>query len=335
MKLIYLITFMILTSTVEAVGIGDPIRASDISALKNAINTKRVCYGIGNWSWSDSGIAPGLNIRAFHIQEIRNAVNDLYVKCASGACAPIGLGNVNPANRTWTDSSLSGQPIKATHINELNNTINAITCVATTYNWDIGATTSCNGGSGTWVTSSWGTCSGGNTGWLTGAWSSCSESCGDGIQTRSASCEYGINSGTQTRTVNCNFNSNSGTASRTVICKRSDGAVVTDSWCSGAKPATIVNCTPTNPTVCGTMPPTNQACTPPGNPSCGAAPMTSQTCNVQPCPGNNCPAGYNLVIESDGFLLCCTPEIIASFSGSGACDACHFGSSSCVNIPAN
>lgn len=48
--------------------------------------------------------------------------------------------------------------------------------------------------------------------WYTSGWSSCSNSCG------------------------------SGTQSRTVYCRRSDGAQVSDSYCSGSKPARSQNC---------------------------------------------------------------------------------------------
>ena len=267
-----------------AVNVGDPVRATDITNLRNNINSRRLCFGIGNWAWTDSALNPGDQIRTVHITDLRAALNNIYTQCGSGACAFVGLGSVTAANRSWTNPSLEGQAIRASHINELITTVNDVTCTATTYDWSTGPVGTCNGGSGTWVPSAWSTCVGGTTTWNIGGWSACSVSSGTGKQTRSVTCVHVSNSGTQTRTLTCQFNANSGTGTRTVTCLRSDGLEVADSYCTGPKPSTTANCTPTNPSVCGTPPSKTQACTQTGVASCSSAPATSQACTVnKPC----------------------------------------------------
>lgn len=263
-----------------AVNVGDAIRATDITSLRNNINSKRLCFGIGNWPWTDPALNPGHSIRTVHITELRGALNNIYTQCGSGACAYVGLGSVAAANRSWTNPSLIAQSIKATHINELITTVNNITCTATTYEWSVGPVGTCSGGSGVWVPTAWSTCVGGTTAWNIGAWSACSA----GTQTRSVTCGHVANSGTQNRTLTCQFNANSGTGPRTVTCLRSDGVVVADTYCTTTKPPTTASCTPTNPSVCGAAPSTTQACTKTGVASCSSAPASSQVCeNNRPC----------------------------------------------------
>lgn len=101
--------------------------------------------------------------------------------------------------------------------------------------------------------------------WETGSWTTCSASCGGGTQTRTVKCKRnddvyvadGLCSGTKPITSqSCNtqdcytYSWYSGSwswdsetcgysyGSRTVYCRRSDGAQVSDSYCSGSKPST-------------------------------------------------------------------------------------------------
>jgi hypothetical protein len=283
----FLIFFvMLVPQLLWAVSPGDPILASDITTIRNSVNAKRTCFGVIIQSWTNPSLEPGIPIRSAHILEIRTAIRDLYNRCHSGACASVGVGNVSAGNRAWTDPSLAGQPIKAIHINELITTINSMTCSATSYSWSIGAVTSCSGGSGNWVSSSWSTCNGGKTSWKTGPWGTCSATYGSGTQTRTAKCSYIPDSGTQSRTLTCKYTANSGTGSRSVKCVRSDGVVVADSYCPKPKPLATVQCTPSNPALCGARPATTRKCTPTTVASCSSAPSTTQTCEgigKRPC----------------------------------------------------
>ena len=111
-------------------------------------------------------------------------------------------------------------------------------------------------------------CSGAGT-WTPGAWGTCSNTCGTGTQTRTYTCVGGVcttpqpadDSQSCTNYSTCNFTWQSGswgtcsvtcgggTQTRTVVCKRSDGTTVSDSNCSGTKPASSQTC---NTTACAT-----------------------------------------------------------------------------------
>jgi hypothetical protein len=62
--------------------------------------------------FTDDPLTPGTVIKAQHILELRQAIDDIR--------AAAGLGAV-----TWTDSSLTGLNVKAVHINELRSNLNA------------------------------------------------------------------------------------------------------------------------------------------------------------------------------------------------------------------
>lgn len=125
-----------------------------------------------------------------------------------------------------------------------------------------------------WVTSEWSTCSGGAGNWSYGPWGTCEggrveykETCGGcnsfsdvyfqpegtcvkcgGHPACQESCSW---LGTKTREATCNATSNSGTQTRAVNCQN-QGAIVSDSNCSGLKPSSTQQCSPTGEDACGT-----------------------------------------------------------------------------------
>ncbi len=305
-KYFLIILFALFSSSVfawtETIQPGVIIKAVHVNELRNVINLKRTCYGLTPRTWIDDPVIGGTTIiKAAHIQEMRNAVNDIYTSCSAGLCTG-GSGVWTGANATWTDTNLSGLQMKATHILQLRNVLNTITCTPYTYAWLAGSTGACTGGSGTYSYSAWSACGGGYSYWRSENFGSCSASCGSGTRPYDYNCYYSPYSGTQTRSGSCNFNANSGTATRSVVCQRNDSTIVNDSYCSSTpKPPTTVACTPNNPAVCGS-PVLSQSCTP-GNGRCGGY-RTSQYCYLGAC----C-ASYSETVTQNFQARCdpCTP----------------------------
>jgi uncharacterized protein YkwD len=59
--------------TISDAGPGQPIRASHMTTLRNAINQARAALGIANVQWTDA-IVPGAMMRAAQIMELRDAL---------------------------------------------------------------------------------------------------------------------------------------------------------------------------------------------------------------------------------------------------------------------
>lgn len=239
------------------------VKGDHLQELRSLADQKRFDCGLPLKNWTDSIlISRQTPIKAVHIMELRQTVNEL----------------LNTA--TWTDSVLvKGLVIKKIHFQELKSQLNLIECPS----WKILSTGACTGGSGNWVYSPWGNCSGGSTSYLYGAWGVCSATCGGGSQTRSyTTCSWNANSGQESRNATCEFNENSGSQMRSVACQKG-GVTLPDNKCVGAKPSTVISCTPSNSSVCGVKGELTQSCTPTtSNPVCGT-PVTAQTCNTQSC----------------------------------------------------
>lgn len=239
------------------------VKGEHLQELRVLANQKRFDCGLTPQVWTDPILLYRQTpIKAVHILELRQTVNELV------------------STVIWTDPLLNkGYTIKKIHFQELKDQLNNIECPS----WKILSTGSCTGGSGAWTYSSWGSCDGGSAAYTYGAWGSCSATCGGGSQSRSySSCSWSMNSGQQSRSASCEFNENSGSQMRGVACQKG-GVTLPDSKCVGPKPSTTINCTPTNPSVCGTKGALTQNCTPStGVPVCGT-PVTSQSCNTQSC----------------------------------------------------
>ncbi len=203
-------------------------------------NVVKICKSIG-WSRFDS-IAPSGG--DFSIPSSTNLTSvTLSITCptdnASDASeiemyiSGTGLSSGGNVWETCTTSKgvvlTSGDGIKNVTVkfrdktgNETGIVSRSSTYTATTYSW---------------YTGEYGSCSA-NPAW--GVWHPCSVFCGGGIQHR-------------------NCYDTIGTKTRTVYCRRSDGSSVSDSYCSGSKPASSTSC--------------SGSCVGP----------SSQTCNTLPC----------------------------------------------------
>ena len=96
--------------TDDPLAAGVNIRAIHITELRDAINQARVRAGIGNASWAES-VTTGVTVKASHITEMRSRLAE--------ARSALGLSAA-----TYTDSGLaSGFLIKAVHIQELRDRV--------------------------------------------------------------------------------------------------------------------------------------------------------------------------------------------------------------------
>jgi hypothetical protein len=176
-----------------------------------------------------------------------------------------------------------------------------------------------------WQAGSWGVCGGGSGTWSYSAWLPTS---GCGVVP-------------QSRTGGCGADTDSGTQARTVGCVRSDGTSVSETLCSGARPATSESCTPASGFSCGAQEATT-----------GSAVLTD-TCSYNwaaspwSAPSNTCSAGATQTrtlscLRSDGATVGdvnCNPaqkpsasQSVSDFSGctyswfAGGFGACSGGS---------
>jgi hypothetical protein len=84
------------------------VKAAHISELRQQIDSGRLIWGLGLFSWSDPTLTVGVTaVRAQHVLELRHALADIYI--TAGAPSP-----------TYTDPELTaGMIVKAVHISEL------------------------------------------------------------------------------------------------------------------------------------------------------------------------------------------------------------------------
>lgn len=251
-----------------------------------------LCLGqlFANEPWADP-LNSKTPIKGAHILEMRLRLH------AKQACLLVPL-------TSFTDVTLGlGMPVKAIHIQELRQKIDALGAL--------------------WVVSDWGSCTGGSGAWSSSAWGACSAACAGGTQNRTYQCLFSTNSGTQTRNAQCTFNALSGTQTRTVQC-RVDGVTVDDSLCATTpKPLAVQACTPNNPSLCGAMGALTQSCTPAGPAVC-SSPVTTQTCNTQSCCTDTAMTPYrtetNCRMEPNAFFACtfkyCDGEFVYPFYNS-------------------
>jgi hypothetical protein len=90
------------------------IRATDVTSLRDRINSVRGRFGLGAFSFTDANLT-GMPIKATHFLELRSALHDAYI--AAGQTAP-----------TFTDPALAVQQtfIRAVHLNELCSAVAAV-----------------------------------------------------------------------------------------------------------------------------------------------------------------------------------------------------------------
>ena len=90
------------------------IKAVHVIELRVRIDTLRMSRGLASFAWSDSTLVAGSQvIRAAHVAEMRTALDEAY----SAAEQP---------PPTYTDSTLTGAPVKAVHIAELRDAVVAL-----------------------------------------------------------------------------------------------------------------------------------------------------------------------------------------------------------------
>src|SRR2546426_3440195 len=60
---------------------GDIVMARDLTQLRTAVNDVRVRYGLAAYQWTDPVVTPQETIiKAVHVQELRQAIDDVYVR---------------------------------------------------------------------------------------------------------------------------------------------------------------------------------------------------------------------------------------------------------------
>jgi hypothetical protein len=71
----------------DAVLTGLPVRAIHFTELRDRIDLLRLALGIGPYSWTDPGLAPGFTVRAVHLLDLRAALEQAYAR--AGRALPV------------------------------------------------------------------------------------------------------------------------------------------------------------------------------------------------------------------------------------------------------
>ena len=103
------------TFTDWLIAAGMPVKAVDVTELRDATDFIRSVYGLATFAWTDPALIPARTpINAIHLVELRMALNEAYL--AVGRTPPI-----------YTDlSTAAGLIIKAIHMNELRAGLRAL-----------------------------------------------------------------------------------------------------------------------------------------------------------------------------------------------------------------
>lgn len=102
------------TQWTNEISSGSPIRAFDIQELREAIDCNRSAYGEGPYPWTDVPVTSTTPIRAVHFTEACTSIQGLWDKKTMGTL-PGWTGGVAPA---------TGSPILASHLNDLRSWVN-------------------------------------------------------------------------------------------------------------------------------------------------------------------------------------------------------------------
>jgi len=74
-------TFQYLGSTYATPARGDVVMAVDLTNLRSQVTAARSRYGLTPYQWTDPEIVPRETvIKAVHVQELRQAIDDVYVR---------------------------------------------------------------------------------------------------------------------------------------------------------------------------------------------------------------------------------------------------------------
>lgn len=89
------------------------VKVVHVQELRSAIDSLRSANSLAPFVWTDLLVAKSTTVRAAHVQELRSALDDVY--SAKSATLP-----------TYTDTALTGVPIKGQHIAELRSAVLAV-----------------------------------------------------------------------------------------------------------------------------------------------------------------------------------------------------------------
>ena len=99
--------------TDDTIVAGTAIKAVHVTELRERVNDLRRWAGLPPYSWTDPNIQPGVTpVKAVHLIQLRRALNEAYD--AAGLNRP-----------RYTEVVEAGIPIKAEHINELRRAVDA------------------------------------------------------------------------------------------------------------------------------------------------------------------------------------------------------------------
>lgn len=104
------------TSWTNPISPGTPIRAFDIQEVRNAINAERTALGWIKCPFTDGTLVPTISIKARHFTEMRGAIQDLWYAKSMG---PVSVWS----KRGGADPSV-GTPIYATDLTDLRGWLN-------------------------------------------------------------------------------------------------------------------------------------------------------------------------------------------------------------------